>query len=115
MPLTALGLASPAMSSVPLSSPTTTGASYTVFDKDGLRITMQTVRNDLGDSVTLNTTFSNTGTAQLSALNFQAAVPKTLKLQMMPASSSNVAPGGTATQVIRILNPSKVDICDWAF
>lgn len=101
---------SPSTMSAP--GPTVAAASnYTIFEKDGLRIDVATSRNDAGDAVTLNATFRNTGSAQLSNLNFQAAVPKALKLQMMPASSSTVAPGGTATQVIRISNPSKVRNC----
>lgn len=107
---------SPAMTSTSISSPamggssssTVSGGPYNVFEKDGFRITMSTSRNELGDAVTLNTTFNNGSSKTLSGLNFQAAVPKALKLQMMPASSTSIAPGATASQVIRISNPSKV-------
>lgn len=38
---------------------------------------------------------------------FQAAVPKTFQLQMMPASSTVINSGIPVTQVMRILNPTR--------
>ncbi|CAG8812383.1 7570_t:CDS:2, partial [Gigaspora margarita] len=43
-------------------------------------------------------------------LLFQAAVPKTQKLQMQPSSSIGILPSATAQQTIHIANPQKVMI-----
>jgi len=38
-------------------------------------------------------------------LNFQAAVPKSQQLQMLPMSSPDVNPGATETQQMRVVAP----------
>lgn len=48
--------------------------------------------------------FSNLGNTPMSNFVFQLAVPKYVKLQMQPASSSEIAPGSTATQSVAMVN-----------
>ncbi len=59
-------------------------------------------------SVNITATFANTGTTPVSNILFQVAVPKALKLTMMPPTSNIVQPGGKETQGIVIDNPTKV-------
>ncbi|KAJ3364184.1 clathrin associated protein complex large subunit [Allomyces javanicus] len=46
----------------------------------------------------------------VSDMQLLVAVPKTHKIQLAPMSSTTVAPGGTATQAFRILNPENKPI-----
>lgn len=50
--------------------------------------------------------FNNLSTMPLEGLSFQAAVPKYLKLEMSPASSSSIPPksNGEVTQDIKLIN-----------
>jgi AP-1 complex subunit gamma-1 len=48
--------------------------------------------------------------AAISAINFQAAVPKTMKLQMMAISSADLSPGQDATQLMRVMVPPGAQI-----
>lgn len=64
-------------------------------DKQGILCILSKVRN---------LTLAN----QVSEFLFQAAVPKQLQIQMAPASSNQIAPGGQIEQKMRVNNPSKV-------
>ena len=58
--------------------------------------------------VNITTTFSTSAatSSPITGLNFQAAVPKTMKLQMMAISNADLYPGGKAeTQLMRVLVP----------
>lgn len=75
-----------------------------------------------GDILTVDLTANNTTLAEpigdfvfqgktkksASFHRFLAAVPKTLQLQLLPPSSSTIAPGGFVNQQIRVKNPSKI-------
>ncbi|KAI1098539.1 Adaptor protein complex AP-1 gamma subunit [Jackrogersella minutella] len=71
------------------------------YDANGLNVTLQLQRNSEG-AVQVLGRFRNSSGAQLSNVGLQAAVPKSQKLQLMSISNSDIAPGGEATQVMRI-------------
>ncbi|KAI2463993.1 Adaptor protein complex AP-1 gamma subunit [Annulohypoxylon bovei var. microspora] len=71
------------------------------YDANGLNVTLQLQRNAEG-AVQVLSRFRNSSGALLSNVGLQAAVPKSQKLQLMSISNSDVAPGGEATQVMRI-------------
>jgi AP-1 complex subunit gamma-1 len=57
-------------------------------------------------STTITCKFNNLSTMPLEGLTFQAAVPKYLKLEMAPASSSSIPPksNGVVTQEVKLVN-----------
>lgn len=68
------------------------------YAKHGVRIAFRVQRTDT--QVQLQAHF--TADAPVSALAFQAAVPKSQKLQMSPISSTSIAPGAEATQTMNV-------------
>jgi hypothetical protein len=76
------------------------------YDKNGLSITLDATRS--GDVVTVLINFLNATNVDLSGLMFQVAVPKSMKLQILPPSSTLIRAGEGATQTIKIANPTKV-------
>jgi len=46
-----------------------------------------------------------TGSNTATNLNFQAAVPKSQQLQMLPMSNPSVSPGSVETQQMRVVAP----------
>ncbi|KIJ55329.1 hypothetical protein M422DRAFT_151443 [Sphaerobolus stellatus SS14] len=80
--------------------------SYTAYDKNSLKITLTPqVSPTKPGLVNILARFQVTGMTPTTGLNFQAAVPKTQQLQMMPMSSPNINPGATETQQMRVLAP----------
>ncbi|KAI1097057.1 Adaptor protein complex AP-1 gamma subunit [Rostrohypoxylon terebratum] len=71
------------------------------YEANGLNVTLQLQRNAEG-AVQVLSRFRNSSGAPLSNVGLQAAVPKSQKLQLMSISNSDIAPGGEATQVMRI-------------
>ncbi|KAI1447233.1 Adaptor protein complex AP-1 gamma subunit [Annulohypoxylon stygium] len=71
------------------------------YEANGLNVTLQLQRNAEG-AVQVLSRFRNSSGAQLSNVGLQAAVPKSQKLQLMSISNAEIAPGGEATQVMRI-------------
>ncbi|KAI8804398.1 adaptin N terminal region-domain-containing protein [Cladochytrium replicatum] len=94
------------------SPPAATGGPVLVaYDKNGLKITLSPKKLGSGEAMSVQATFYNTaGSGQIQNLGFQVAVPKTLKLQMHPLSSTSVSAGTPATQSMQIDNPSKVSV-----
>ena len=81
----------------------------TAYDKNGLRVDFSFDRPvDNPNLVIVTLTASSSYGSTVSDFLFQAAVPKTFQLQMMPASSTVINSGSPVTQVMRILNPSRV-------
>lgn len=56
-------------------------------------------------NVTARFSTSSNTSGPISGINFQAAVPKTMKLQMLAISTSEINPGQEATQLMRIMLP----------
>ncbi|KAF7552700.1 hypothetical protein G7046_g7327 [Stylonectria norvegica] len=72
------------------------------YDANDLNLTFQLQRNAEG-MIQVVAKFRNTsGSAYLSNVGLQAAVPKSQKLQLLSISSANVAPGAEATQMMRV-------------
>lgn len=78
------------------------------FDKDGFAIEMELSKPDLANNAVSKVVckFINKTTGPITDLNFQAAVPKYLKLEMLPPSSTMVPANsnGQVTQEIRLTN-----------
>ncbi|CAG8554471.1 10937_t:CDS:10, partial [Paraglomus brasilianum] len=85
---------------------------YVAFDKDGLNMSLQPARDTNNPNIlNINVIFKNTGVgAVVENLLLKVAIPKTQKLQMEAPSSTTIAPGGTATQLVRIANPQKTNV-----
>ncbi|TFK29734.1 Adaptor protein complex AP-1 gamma subunit [Coprinopsis marcescibilis] len=79
--------------------------SYIAYDKNGLKITLtpQTSPTKPG-IVMILARFQTTGSVA-TGISFQAAVPKSQQLQMLPMSNSTVNPGATETQQMRVAAP----------
>lgn len=82
---------------------------HTVYDKHGLKITFTPTTNPARPEI-VNITARFTTTSPVSNVNFQAAVPKTHKLQMQAISNSDVAPGATETQALRVMVPNNAPV-----
>lgn len=80
--------------------------SYTAYEKNGLKITLtpQTSAAAPG-TVMILARFQVTGASAATGISFQAAVPKSQQLQMLPMSNSTVTPGATETQKMRVIAP----------
>ncbi|KAJ3106069.1 clathrin associated protein complex large subunit [Phlyctochytrium planicorne] len=83
--------------------------SYQCYSKNGLTINLAATRESNGTVLALAAGFESSG-ANISNLSFQVAVPKTLKLQMFPASGTSVSLGQTVSQNLKIENPSKIAV-----
>ncbi|XP_050739073.1 AP-1 complex subunit gamma-1-like isoform X2 [Eriocheir sinensis] len=80
----------------------------TAYDKNGIRLDMTF---EVHESVTtINMVATNTSLAQVTDFLFQAAVPKSLQLQMLSPSTTSMAPSAALTQVIKVNNPNKVPL-----
>ncbi|CAH1766720.1 7115_t:CDS:10, partial [Entrophospora sp. SA101] len=85
---------------------------YVAYNKNGFKITLNPTK-DINNPNLLDilVTFLNIGVGStVQNLLFQAAVPKTQKLQMQPPSSTTVIPGSSVTQLIRVMNPAKTNV-----
>ncbi|VVC33779.1 Hypothetical protein CINCED_3A007376 [Cinara cedri] len=80
----------------------------TAYDQNNLLITLLVERDQMNiDSNTVNMTAYNNGSFTINEFLFQAAVPKTFQLQMLPPSSNTIEPGSFLTQIMRVSNVSK--------
>jgi len=82
-------------------------APFSAFNKNGLLVTFACSKDPSNPSVTtIEAAFTNSLQVPISALNFQVAVPKFMKLQMSTASANVVPPNnsGTVTQVFKVAN-----------
>lgn len=78
------------------------------YEKNGIKLDMTfEVQEAL---TTINMLATNTTQMQVTDFLFQAAVPKSLQLQMLNPSSTTMAPENTLTQVIKVNNPNKVPL-----
>ncbi|CAG8632773.1 12228_t:CDS:10, partial [Cetraspora pellucida] len=104
-----LGLGGTEISSPPS---TTTTDQYVAYNKNGFKISLNPSKDPSNSNIlNIEVTFLNIGVgATVQNLLFQAAVPKTQKLQMQPPSSTTILPGATAQQIIRVANPQKSNV-----
>jgi AP-1 complex subunit gamma-1 len=98
------------MSSPPPQAPPSSGPpAHPVYNQNDLAITFQLKRD--ANAVQLLARFRNTGGfEQLSAVNLQAAVPKSQKLQLQPISASELSAGQDATQQMRVTSVNGVSL-----
>lgn len=84
------------------------GSSITAFEKDGLLLTMDLAKPNPADpqASQLTCRFLYSGSAPLTGLVFQCAVPKYVRLEMSPASGTTVPANrqGSLEQVVRVTN-----------
>ncbi|KAF8734727.1 hypothetical protein AX14_003026 [Amanita brunnescens Koide BX004] len=79
---------------------------YTVYEQNGLKVTLTPQTSPAKPGIIMiQARFQVTGGSPASGINFQAAVPKTQQLQMLPMSSSNVNSGAVETQQMRVIAP----------
>lgn len=96
---------SPAPSAAPGRSQTVTA--YT-SPASGLTLTFSPMKDaSKPNIVNITARFSTSASTSgpITGINFQAAVPKTMKLQMLAISTSDIQPGQDATQLMRIMLP----------
>ncbi|KAF7356703.1 AP-1 complex subunit gamma [Mycena venus] len=80
--------------------------SYTAYEKNELKITLtpQTSAAQPG-TVMILARFQVSGSSPATGLSFQAAVPKSQQLQMLPMSNPDINPGSVETQRMRVVAP----------
>ncbi|CAO3568354.1 unnamed protein product [Mortierella alpina] len=87
---------------------------YPVYSKNGFSIVFTPQRDSANPNVVnILSTFHNDPSVSggtVSGIQFHAAVTKTQQLQMRPATSSEIAGGETATQLLKIANPQKTPV-----
>lgn len=112
-----LGAGSPSLMGSPATAAATAMAGsaqqqpgYQAYSKNGLDINLVPSRDRNNPAIiNIQVLFANSGAqGVISSLQFQAAVPRSQKLQMAPASSNVVQPGTTEKQQMRINNPQQV-------
>ncbi|XP_032239226.2 AP-1 complex subunit gamma-1 isoform X2 [Nematostella vectensis] len=85
--------------------------SITAYEKGGLKIvfSFEKIPDNPSNVVNITMTASNNLSIAMQEFVFQAAVPKTLQLQLQSPSGNVLPPnnGGTVTQLIRIANPQQ--------
>ncbi|XP_039292459.1 AP-1 complex subunit gamma-1 isoform X3 [Nilaparvata lugens] len=75
------------------------------YNKNSLRITFDVERlNDVPSTTEVSVVANNDSSAPFTEFVFQAAVPKTFQLQMMPPSGTVIPANGCVTQVLRVTN-----------
>ncbi|KAH7178504.1 glycosyl hydrolase family 47-domain-containing protein [Fusarium sp. MPI-SDFR-AT-0072] len=100
-PSSNLDLMSP-VSSAPQPQASQAPAGIPCYNANGLNVTFQIQRNAEG-MIQATAKFINTsGSANLSNVSLQAAVPKSQKLQLLSISSSDLGPGAEASQMMRV-------------
>ena len=101
------------MSSPPPAAPSI--PTHPCYDKNELNITLQLQRNAEGLIQVLARFRNNSMHQSFSAVNLQAAVPKTQKLQLNAMSNPDLGPGAEATQSMRIMGVKGVRILQHIF
>ncbi|TFL02054.1 adaptin N terminal region-domain-containing protein [Pterulicium gracile] len=79
---------------------------YTAYEKNGLKITLTPQTNPAKPGmVMILARFQTSGEQTVTGLSFQAAVPKSQQLSMLPMSNPEVKPGSVETQQMRVVAP----------
>ncbi|XP_064467408.1 AP-1 complex subunit gamma-1-like isoform X2 [Ornithodoros turicata] len=82
----------------------------TAFEKDGLRLDFAFEKpQDNPLATVIHVTALNSSSNTMTNFLFQAAVPKTFQLQMLPPNGTVIQPNnsGSVKQTIRVVNPNK--------
>ncbi|XP_045445657.1 AP-1 complex subunit gamma-1 [Melitaea cinxia] len=78
------------------------------LERNGLLVEFGAVRG--GDTATLTMRARSSSPSTLTDFLFQAAVPRTFRLDMMSPSGTVLTPQGEITQILKITNPSKTPL-----
>ncbi|XP_017276375.1 AP-1 complex subunit gamma-like 2 [Kryptolebias marmoratus] len=92
-------------------TPQTPAPTVTVYEKNGVTLTLSCEQQS--DSTLIVTlTASNSSDSDISSFTLQAAVPKSVQLQMKAPSRDSLPAGGAAklTQLVVLNNPNKVNL-----
>ncbi|XP_063769664.1 AP-1 complex subunit gamma-like 2 isoform X2 [Pseudophryne corroboree] len=87
--------------------------SIVVYNKDGLEVEFSFMRPPSSPALlVINSCARNSSSSDITDFQLQAAVPKSVQIQLMaPSGSSLEASGeGSVTQSIRVLNPQKIPL-----
>ena len=105
-------IASKTISTTPMLGKVESWPEIVAYDQGGLKIVMKPEKDPQNAHVVkIQCRFENYGIGKtIENMSMQVAVPKTQKQQLLPPSSTLIAPGGSATQILRIANPSKAPI-----
>lgn len=108
--LAELGQALPTARSPAPTQASSAAAGYEAYTKNGLTVRLLPSRDRSNpDIINIQVLFSNNGSqGVISDLQFQAAVPKSQRLQMNAASNNIIQPNTTEKQMMRINNPNQV-------
>ncbi|KAI8977499.1 adaptin N terminal region-domain-containing protein [Mycotypha africana] len=103
---------SPVVSTLYQKQSTNAAAGYEAFSKDGLTIRLLPSRDRSNSNIiNIQALFSNNGSqGVVRDLQFQAAVPKSQRLQMNAPSNTEVQPNTTEKQLMRINNPQQTTV-----
>ncbi|XP_045542739.1 AP-1 complex subunit gamma-1 [Papilio machaon] len=99
------GLFSSPTTTQPVSQPETT---VTALERNGLLVEFLVCGG--GDTATLTMRAVSTARSALTDFLFQAAVPRTFRLDMMSPSGTVLTPQGEITQVLKVTNPSRTPL-----
>ena len=102
----------PAPASAPAPAPVAASApAHVAYDRKGLKVTLTLTSNPARPDITnITARFTATGGSTVRGVNFQAAVPKSQKLQMQAISNPDIEVGKTETQAMRVMAPNGVSI-----
>ncbi|KAF8636404.1 hypothetical protein AX17_003586 [Amanita inopinata Kibby_2008] len=79
---------------------------YTAYETNELKVTLTPQTSSVRPGIVMILArFQVTGGSAATGVNFQAAVPRSQQLQMLPMSSPNVDPGAVETQQMRVIAP----------
>lgn len=83
----------------------------TALDKNGLKIVFSLEQSsDTPDTIVINMKANNSLQTNMTEFLFQAAVPKTFRLDMMSPSGTLLPSQGEITQLLKVTNPSKAPL-----
>jgi len=93
----------------PSSSLSTGNAPIVAYDKNNVYVEITLEPKTSPNITTINLKATNRNSFPVTGFSFQAAVPKMLKLQVLPASSTEIPPknSGSVVQTMRIANPQQ--------
>lgn len=81
------------------------------YNKNNISITFHFDRPTPSGLCVMNLSIVNGASEAVSEFYLQAAVPKSMQLEILPASSTAIEPnGGTVSQVLKVTNPNKAAV-----
>jgi AP-1 complex subunit gamma-1 len=88
--------------SAPSVAPTAAPVAAQVYNKNGLQITLQLARTADGIISIIARFKNNSFTDRITSVSLQAAVPRSMRLQLQTISDSELDPDAEATQMMRV-------------